>query len=210
MADGTPSLNTSASLENKSTSEIRHEMQETRESITEKVAALENQVLGTIQTAADTVANTVEAVKEAVTSAPAAVSDTVKQTVDAVKESVGSFSVSECVGRNPWAALGASVAGGFVIGYGMGGRRTTASADAARRESVSMHASRQPPGLMADLCEMTGRELRQLAEQTLSSFLQSLKRSIGERIPDVVETNVNRMAGRLQTAPRTHAYASGV
>src|SRR5262245_30513341 len=84
VADATSSVSASVSPENKSTGEIRHEMQETRESITEKVAALENQVLGTIQTAADTVTNTVEAVKDVVTAAPHAVSDTVKQTVEAV------------------------------------------------------------------------------------------------------------------------------
>jgi len=85
---------------------IERDMERTRESITEKVAALENQVLGTIQTATTTVTDTVQAVKEAVTSAPTAVKDTVRETIASVKETVSSFSVSECVSSNPWAAPG--------------------------------------------------------------------------------------------------------
>ncbi len=38
----------------KTPEEIEREMLHTRESLTEKVAALENQVVGTVQTAADT------------------------------------------------------------------------------------------------------------------------------------------------------------
>lgn len=212
MADATPSVSTSASLGNKSTSEIRQEMQETRESITEKVAALENQVVGTIQTAADTVTNTVEAVKEVVTSAPNAVSDTVKQTVEAVKESVGSFSVSNCVRRNPWAALGTSVLGGFIAGYRMGGSQSARSTSIRERVAMPMSpvTAPQPSGLIADLRDTAGRELRQLAEEALSSFLHSLKRSISERVPEVVDTSVNRVAEHLQTSSRIRASANGV
>lgn len=107
----------------KSPDEIERDMERTRDSITEKVAALENQVLGTIQTATSTVTDTVQAVKDAVTTAPAAVKDTVKETVAAVKESIGSFSVRECVRDNPWAALGTTTAAGFLLGYLLPGGR---------------------------------------------------------------------------------------
>src|SRR4051812_40494156 len=102
-------------------------MADTRESITEKVSLLENQVLGTVHAVTDTVG----AVKEAITAAPAAVSDTVKQTVqavrdtvkdtvDSVKRTVGSFSVTECVRKNPWAAVGTTGAAGFLAGFFLG------------------------------------------------------------------------------------------
>jgi len=57
----------------KTPEQIEAEMMQTRESITQKVAALETQVVGTVQTAADTLTGTVEAVKELVTTAPGAV-----------------------------------------------------------------------------------------------------------------------------------------
>lgn len=114
MENRTPDVSTD---DQKSPDQIEREMFQTRDSITEKVAALENQVLGTIQTATSTVSDTVQAVKEAVTTAPSAVRESVKQAVGAVKESVASFSVSGCIRDNPMAALGTSTLGGFLIGY---------------------------------------------------------------------------------------------
>lgn len=114
MENRTPDVSTD---DQKSPDQIEREMYQTRDSITEKVAALENQVLGTIQTATSTVSDTVQAVREAVTTAPSAVRESVKQAVGAVKETVASFSVSECIRDNPMAALGTSTLGGFLIGY---------------------------------------------------------------------------------------------
>jgi len=117
-----------AASEDKTPEQIEQDMAGTREAITEKVSALETQVLGTVQA----VTGTVEAVKDAITAAPTAVSDTVRQTAAAVKDSlrdtvkavtdtVRNFSVRECVRRNPWAAVGASAAGGFLAGFFLGG-----------------------------------------------------------------------------------------
>jgi len=201
----------------KSTSELEHDMQQTRESITEKVAALESQVLGTFQNAADTVTNTVDAVKEAVTSAPAAMSETVKQTVDAVKQSfhdtIGSFSLGGCVEKNPWASLGVSAFAGFLLGY----RTATpsgpsnfagqhfASAPVASSAPQSAH---QPHGFLGDLGGMLGKELRQLAEESLVGAIQKLKQSIGTHMPEVVDSAVNRVSEQLQSASRGRSKAS--
>src|SRR5262245_61464826 len=92
-------------------------MLHTRESITEKVAALENQVVGTVQTAADTLTGTVEAVKELVTTAPGAVSETVKQAATAVSETVRkTFDITGHVRAHPWASVGVSAGLGFLTG----------------------------------------------------------------------------------------------
>jgi len=200
----------------KSTDQIHQDMEQTRESITEKVAALESQVMGTIQTAADTVTNTVDAVKEAVTSTPAAVSDTVKQTMNAVKqtfqETIGSFSVSGCVEKNPWAALGTSMVAGFLAGFATGGRSSRPSNFAGRHVSESSveppRAAAQPAGeggFLSGLSDMMGKELKQLAEQSLATLLQSLKRSVGERVPEVVDSAVHRVTDQLQNVGRHQA-----
>jgi ElaB/YqjD/DUF883 family membrane-anchored ribosome-binding protein len=165
----------------KSTADIQRDMQQTRESITEKVSALENQVLGTIQTAADTVTNTVDAVKDAVTNTPAAVGE----------------SVRDCIRRNPWATLGGALFVGALLGRRFG---RSAPAISAPQAAVAAPASaaEAKPGLLDDLGEMMGKELRELAEQSLSTLIQSVKRSLGDRVPEVVDAAIHRVTNRIQ------------
>lgn len=223
MENRTPDVSTD---DQKSPDQIEREMGQTRDSITEKVAALENQVLGTIQTATSTVSETVQAVKEAVTTAPTAVRESVKQAVGAVKESVASFSVSECIRDNPMAALGTSALGGFLLGYLLPGdernlfRRPimaqghdapapyghTGTADEERQavpHRVVSAPSREPerPGFFGQMWERVGREIGQLAEQALSTAIASLKESISTKVPQVVDTAVGRVSERVVGTP---------
>src|SRR6478672_836790 len=93
-------------------------MTETRDSLTEKVAALENQVVGTVQTAADTLTGTVESVKSLISTAPSAVSDSVKQAAAAVSESVkNTLDIRGHVREHPWAAVGVSALAGCITGW---------------------------------------------------------------------------------------------
>jgi hypothetical protein len=86
----------------KTPDEIQRDMLHTRESLTEKVEALENQVVGTV-----------EAVKAFVTTAPETVTDTVKQAAAAVSESVKeTFDISAHIRRHP---LAAEKEAGFLI-----------------------------------------------------------------------------------------------
>ncbi len=222
---------------------IEREMEQTRESLTQKVAALENQVLGTIQTATNTLTDTVQTVKETVSTAPAAVRETVQETVAAVKDSVAetftqvrdsvaSFNMSECVRDRPFAALGTSVAAGFVTGLCLfGGRRpimargTLAPAGnghagavpksvfspAATSHVESPHAD-SPPGLFAGLVGMVGGELQQLARQALSTAVASLKESVNHRVPGLVDGAVQNVTDRLsgqETPATSHGYYPG-
>lgn len=225
MADTTPGV-TGA---DKSPDRIEREMEHTRESITAKVSALENQVLGTIQTATSTISDTVQAVKETVTTAPTAVKETVQEAVGAVKESVketfasvkdtvASFDLGECVGNHPAAALGASVAGGFVTGFllfggkdsrplmGRGyrepapnGRPGTATHDHTPFGHGVAHQEPARPGLFANLWAMVGGEVEQLAKQALTTALASLKRSVNEQVPRLVDGAVQNVAERVSS-----------
>jgi len=205
----TPGLTvTGARDADKSPDQIERDMAQTRDSITEKVALLENQVLGNIQSVTDGVTEAVDAVKEAVTSAPGAVSDTVKQTVEAVKDSVRSIDVTGCIRDNPAAALGTSVVGGFLFGLMLGGRsRPTAPTMPFTGQPVAAAGSSggwHMPGFVDDLFNMVGRELKQVAETALSSAVASLKQNIGTAVPAVVEMMVNRV-----TDAATHATGNG-
>ena len=204
MENPTPGLTDSGTAD-KSPDRIEREMAETRDSITEKVALLENQVLGNIQSVTSGVSEAVDAVKEAVTSAPGAVSDTVKQTVEAVKESVRSIDVTGCIRDNPAAALGTSAAVGFAVGLLFGGGRSRAAAPTMpftgqpAASSDGWHA----PGLVNDLFGMVGRELKQVAETALSSAVTALKQNISTAVPAAVETMAHRV-----TDAATHANGS--
>lgn len=104
---------------------IEQKMQSTRESLTEKVAALESQVVGTISEATSTVQDTIQSVKEAmsdtvgtVKSTVADVKETVSGSVDDVTAKVkGLFDVSAHTRENPVAMIGGAAAVGFVTGY---------------------------------------------------------------------------------------------
>jgi len=103
---------------------IQHEMEQTRASLTDKVAALENQVVGTFQNATETVQNTVDTVQSTVQSLKSAVEDTVSNVKDTVSESVESvtdqvksvFDVSQHVQKQPWAMVGGAAMAGLVTG----------------------------------------------------------------------------------------------
>ncbi len=225
MADATPGV----TGEDKSPDRIEREMEQTRESITAKVSALETQVLGTIQTATSTISDTVQAVKETVTTAPTAVKETIQESVAAVKESVketfasvkdsvASFDLGECVGNNPGTALGASVAAGFATGFLLFGPRDLRSRMApGLREyaagdrpgtvahdyspfAPAAHAAPTRPGLFSSLWGMVGGELEQLAKQALSTALASLKQSVNEQVPRIVDGAVQTVADRVTSS----------
>jgi len=181
-------------------------MTQTREAITEKVAALETQVMGTVQA----VTGTVESVKEAITAAPTAVKETVRETVQAVKETVGSFSVSECVRNNPWAAFGTTAAAGFAAGYLLGGGRSrprpapVARMQAAVPESAAAESGRSGgwlDGLFGDLFRTAGKELRQVAETAVSAAASALKEAVSSGVPKLVDSAVPSVSPRTHNGP---------
>jgi len=108
---------------------IRQRMLENRTALTEKLEALEQQMLGV----ASSVTNTVESVKEGVQETVEAVKDSVSETVDNVKETVGdtvtsvkeTFDLPLQVERRPWLMLAGSVGVGMLLGAFL--RRRTVS-----------------------------------------------------------------------------------
>lgn len=104
---------------------IRHNIEETRSSLTEKLEKVEQSVVGTVQnttsavtetvgTVKDAVQGTVDAVKDTVASTVQTVKDTVQGTVDTVKDSLN---LRRHVENYPWAMFGGSVAAGYLVGY---------------------------------------------------------------------------------------------
>jgi ElaB/YqjD/DUF883 family membrane-anchored ribosome-binding protein len=95
---------------------IHHQMEETREALTDKIESLEKQVAGTIESVTGTVeavSETVEQVKEAFQGTVESVKESVEETVESVKETLD---IGAHVRRHPWVGFGASFALGLVSG----------------------------------------------------------------------------------------------
>jgi len=92
---------------------IRHQMEETRTSLAEKLETLEQQVVCTVHGATNAVTDTVEAVREAVHDSVEKVKGSVEETVETVRETLD---IQRQVERHPWAMMTGSVVLGYVGG----------------------------------------------------------------------------------------------
>lgn len=95
---------------------IRHEMEDTRASLADKLDTLESQVIGTVHDATAAVAHTVQDVRSVVDS----VTESIQEGVESVKETLN---LSEQVRRHPWGMLGGAAAVGFFGGWLVGSSR---------------------------------------------------------------------------------------
>jgi ElaB/YqjD/DUF883 family membrane-anchored ribosome-binding protein len=92
---------------------IKHQMEETRSSLAEKLETLEHQVMETVQGATSAVTDTVENVKDAVQETVDTVKGSVTETVETVKHT---FDLKLQVDRRPWTMFAGSVAMGYLGG----------------------------------------------------------------------------------------------
>jgi len=98
---------------------IRDQMAETRSALSEKLEALQDQVLGTVEGTTRSVTDTVEAVQEAVQDTVGTVKESFQETVQTVKSA---FDLSEQTEKHPWLMMGGAVVVGFVGGRLLMGR----------------------------------------------------------------------------------------
>lgn len=173
-----------------STETIQKEMQETRESITEKVAALENHVMDTVQS----VTGTVDAVKDTVTSAPAAIRESVDVVKQTLHEQFASLQLGSCVRNHPWSAVGVSILGGFLLSQRLFKPRSNAEAAGnLRRPSAGERET-----LFTRLADLVGDGVHRLAENSVKTAMDALNRSVGTQVPDLVDSAVRRFGSHLQ------------
>lgn len=177
---------------------IRHQMEETRASLSEKLEQLEHQVFETVKDAKTAVHDTVDSVKEAM-----------HETVETVKDT---FDVKLQMKRHPWAMLGGSI----VLGY-LGGRLLERSRPDGPRAGDWPHtphwthgpfAGREPngeyrgpqpsapvsppaadgqspdTGLLSSLTSQFGPELHKLKEMAVGAALGVCRDVITESLPD--------------------------
>jgi ElaB/YqjD/DUF883 family membrane-anchored ribosome-binding protein len=93
--------------------EIRHRIEETRSSLTERLEMLEHQVKQTVDGATDAVKDTVQTVRNTVEGTVEAVKQKVEQAVESVTQTLD---VRRQVQQHPWAMVGGSIALGYLAG----------------------------------------------------------------------------------------------
>jgi ElaB/YqjD/DUF883 family membrane-anchored ribosome-binding protein len=195
---------------------IEKQMEETRESLTEKVSLLEQQVVGKIQSATDAVQDTVQSVRSAVQDTVDSVTGSVKDSVSSVSDGVKeALDVSKHVREQPWAMVGGAAAAGFIAGLLVFRRAPSAAGLPAHALMPPANypppaAALQRPGWMNDLFELAGREIRKIAEQALATTTASLKQSVEEGIPKLIDSalpNLGTRSSEVNAANGTTGYA---
>jgi ElaB/YqjD/DUF883 family membrane-anchored ribosome-binding protein len=200
---------------------IKHQMEETRTSLTEKLETLENQVVETVQETTTAVADTVENVKEAVEETVETVKGTVHEAVEAVKET---FNLSHQVERHPWPMFGLSVATGYLAGRllnratGGGRRRSDRSTKARSPETIpsrqdgngaaqsrlaALPSSREagPSGLgwLSGLAGKLAPEINKLKGLAIGALIGGIRDRVVEIVPDQMKPRVKEVLDNVTT-----------
>jgi ElaB/YqjD/DUF883 family membrane-anchored ribosome-binding protein len=197
----------------KTPEQIEAEMFQTREALTVKVAALENQVVGTVQNAANTLTDTVDAVKSFVNTAPETVSDTVEQVATAVSDRVKkTFDISSHVQSNPWTSMGMSVGLGFLAGLlvfrdqksSAPSRFTPGEPLIPGSTGVPYTPATRTPGLFDDLIGMLGRKVKEATENVIDAATSAVNKNVREGIPKLVDEAAKRLVPEHEGATENH------
>ena len=182
---------------------IEREMEQTRESLTEKVSLLENKVIGQVESAACTVEGTMNSVQDTVQSVKSAVQDTVQSVSDTVKHSVQSLAegmkenldLRRHTRENPWAMVGGAAVAGFLTGLCVFRSRSASGSAGALPAYTPMPAAMpmmapavsSRPSWLNDILELAGREVKTIAQQAVAQASASLRETVRSRVPQLVE-----------------------
>jgi ElaB/YqjD/DUF883 family membrane-anchored ribosome-binding protein len=207
---------------------IEQRMQETRDSLTQKVSALESQVVDTLQSATATVSGMVDQVKTAVPETLAGMKDTIGEVRESVAKSVReTLDVSHHTRQKPWAMVGGAAAVGFIAGMVLFRRTYTAPAAVGAAYSPpvsSTHTASAPvrspvklPRWLDQIVDKLGdkvtEEVRKLGELAVASASASLQQTVEKVVPQFLGNHLQGSdAGDRMEAEGTrngyHATAS--
>jgi len=184
---------------------IERQIQDTRESLTDKVAQLEQTVVGTLQTATEAVQDTVTTVKSAVEDSVEAVKDSVQESVTSVTDSVKeTLNLSQHMRDYPWPMLGGAFFGGLAVGWMFLGRRQVASAPVASplaQPRSTPEAS--SPGMMDAVMGTLGTEIKRLAETAMSTGFAALRHEVQEKLPEFLAETLQPLVEKTEPATDT-------
>ena len=194
---------------------IEREMEQTRESLTEKVSLLEQKVVGQIQSATDAVQDTVQTVRSAVQDTVQCVTGTVSHSVESLTQGVkDAMDIQRHTREHPWAMVGGAAVAGFITGLAVFGRRSNGSSLPAYTPmpaagGYAAPAASHRPGWLNDILDVAGRELKKLAEQALATTTSSLKHTVEAGIPKLIDNAVPNLGGACPTGTAQDAGSPG-
>lgn len=203
-------------MPDESTEMIELKMQETRDSLTQKVSALENQVVDTLHNATATVSSMVDQVKTAVPETLGGLKDSIAEAKESVAKQVKeTLDVSHHTRERPWAMVGGAAALGFISGMILFRRSYAAPVAPAYRGATSSapmpvaatgpSSGMKLPGwldhIVGDLTEKVTAEVRKLGEVAIASASTSLKQTVEQTLPKFIGnmTQGGAAAGRFST-----------
>jgi len=177
---------------------IRHQMEEKRASLAEKLGVLEDEVLQTVHQATAAVSNTVQGVTEAVDT----VKQTVEQTVESVKESLD---FREAIRQHPWTAVGVSFAAGLAGGYlletpspGKAPSRTARHPQTNGFPSESFRApgngaSESSSALTSSLGTAGAEAFQTIKGMAIGTLMGVLNKVVSDAVPASMKADVNNL-----------------
>jgi ElaB/YqjD/DUF883 family membrane-anchored ribosome-binding protein len=183
---------------------IKHQMEETRSSLADKLESLEQHVLGTVQDTTSAVTGTVDNVKESVEGTVESVRETVESVKDTIMETVENVkeTVKEALDlrlqteRHPWAVVGGSVALGFAAGYllprlqerpGLAAETNGYEANLARSRQARSEPVSERPSIFSQLLplitEAVGPEIERLKSYATEAFKGMVHDFVAKSVP---------------------------
>jgi ElaB/YqjD/DUF883 family membrane-anchored ribosome-binding protein len=206
---------------------IEHKMHETRQSLTDKVAALESQITDKLETATTNVQDTVETVKSAVADTVNCVSGKFKESLENVQDSVAgvkaSLDVRDPIRERPWAAMAAAALSGVVVGLmsAPARKRSEQGGDSQTASGRTYAAATGPsgsarPGLFDGVLNRLRDEITVLGESAIATLGSTLKNSVNDGIKDMVTTVFAAKSAQPRETDeqlrqqREHAHSNGI
>jgi ElaB/YqjD/DUF883 family membrane-anchored ribosome-binding protein len=178
---------------------IEQRMNETRDSLTQKISALENQVVDTLQSATSTVSGLLDSVKTVVPETIAGVQDAVTEQVNTT------FNISKHTREKPWAMVGGAAALGFISGMMLFRRYYSAPAKASVSGAAEGIAAMSPPaataaeppkpvklpGWLDEIVDRLGSKLaaeaRRIGDLAVETASASLQQTVETTLPKLFE-----------------------
>jgi hypothetical protein len=168
---------------------IRHQMEETRSSLADKLETLEHEVLETVQGATSAVSGTVEAVKE-----------TVQDAVETVRDA---FDLRKQVERHPWPTLLGAVATGYLAGHMLLPERSNKERALPPSPAPPIPAAPPAPAAPVRRAEAAPSPLAPALERlkglAIGSLMALARRFVTRAMPESLAPELTRVVDELTT-----------
>lgn len=206
-------------MDNETPELIEQRMQGTRQSLADKIAALETQVTHTLHSTTQQVQDTVQSIVGAVEDTVGSVTGGVKSLRGVVDDAVGSvthggiqsamssagdglkdaFDVRPYVRDNPWQAVGGAAVAGLLTGFVFGPSqpRATSGGGYPAYQPAAASSGSNMFGLFDGLFKMLGDEVRKVGEQAIQSMSKSVNQTVSAGVPKLVDTAVSRLSDAM-------------